>query len=74
MLAGSRRSSPSETKGVDRSAPVAATDRCSSILHSNIRVILPTGQGLKSAIITDLMLLASLWIVEGGTQPYDARI
>ncbi|EON24097.1 CMP/dCMP deaminase [Nocardioides sp. CF8] len=39
--------------------------------HSNIRVILPTGEGLKSVLITDLMPLAALWTVEGGTQPYD---
>lgn len=34
-------------------------------------MILPTGEGLKSVLITDLMPLAAQWTVEGGTQPYD---
>ena len=42
--------------------------------HPSIRVILPTGDGLRSVRITDLMPLGAVWTVEDGTQPFDAAI
>jgi len=40
--------------------------------HPEIRVILPTGEGLRSVRIRDLMPLGTVWTVEDGTQPFDA--
>ena len=40
----------------------------------SVRVILPTGEGVKSVLISDLMPLAALWTVEGGTQPYNPAL
>ncbi len=42
--------------------------------YAGIRVILPTEQGVRSVLITDLMPLAALWTVDGGTQPYDPKL
>lgn len=42
--------------------------------YPSIRVILLTQYGARSVSITDLMPLAALWTVEGGTQPYDPTI
>lgn len=42
--------------------------------HPTVRVILPTEQGLKSLLIADLLPLAALWTVEGGTQPYNPAL
>jgi len=42
--------------------------------HPGIRVILPTGEGLRSVRIRDLMPLGTVWTVEDGTQPFDAAI
>lgn len=39
--------------------------------HPKIRVILPTEFGVRSVLIRDLMPLAAVWTVEGGTQDYD---
>jgi cytidine deaminase len=39
--------------------------------HPAVRVILPTEDGAKSVLITELMSLAALWTVEGGTQLYN---
>ena len=36
-----------------------------------IRVILPTEEVIRSVSIADLMPLATVWTIEGGTQPYD---
>ncbi len=57
--------------------PVGPCGRDRQILfdyHPGIRVILPTQDGLRSVSITDLMPLASVWTVEGGTQPYDPSV
>jgi cytidine deaminase len=42
--------------------------------HPGIRVILPTGEGVRSVRIRDLMPLGAVWTVEEGTQPYDPEI
>ncbi len=42
--------------------------------HPEVRVILPTEEGVKSVLISDLMPLAALWTVEGGTQPYNPAL
>jgi len=42
--------------------------------HPEVRVILPTEEGAKSVLISDLMPLAALWTVEGGTQPYNPAL
>jgi cytidine deaminase len=36
--------------------------------------ILPTEYGVRSVLITDLMPLAAVWTVDGGTQPYDPSL
>jgi cytidine deaminase len=40
----------------------------------DIRVIVPTEDGVRSVLITDLLLLASAWNTERGTQPYDPSL
>ncbi len=57
--------------------PVGPCGRDRQVLfdyYPGIRVILPTGDGLRSVRIRDLMPLAALWTVEGGTQPFDPAI
>jgi cytidine deaminase len=57
--------------------PVGPCGRDRQVLfdyHPTVRVILPTGDGAKSVLITDLMPLAAVWTVEGGTQPYDPAV
>lgn len=39
--------------------------------HPKIRVILPTEVGVSSVSVPDLMPMAAMWTVEGGTQDYD---
>ena len=34
-------------------------------------MILPTGEGIRSVRIRDLMPLGAVWTPEDGTQPYD---
>jgi cytidine deaminase len=53
--------------------PVGPCGRDRQVLfdyHPLVRVILPTDHGIQSVLITDLMPLAAVWTVEGGTQPY----
>src|SRR5690349_12107357 len=55
--------------------PVGPCGRDRQVLfdyHPAIRVILPTGTGISSVRIRDLMPLGAVWTVEEGTQPYDA--
>jgi cytidine deaminase len=40
--------------------------------HPDIRVILPTDDGVRSVTVTDLMPLAARWTVESGTLPSGA--
>lgn len=57
--------------------PVGPCGRDRQVLfdyHPGIRVILPTQNGIRSMLITDLMPLAAPWTVEGGTQPYDPSL
>jgi cytidine deaminase len=57
--------------------PVGPCGRDRQVLfdyHPGIRVILPTGDGLRSVRIRDLMPLGAVWTVEDGTQPFDAAI
>lgn len=42
--------------------------------HPDIRVILPTAEGIKSVRIKDLMPLAAVWTAESGTQQFDPAI
>lgn len=57
--------------------PVGPCGRDRQVLfdyHPGIRVILPTGQGVRSVRIQDLMPLAAVWTVEGGTQEFDPAV
>jgi cytidine deaminase len=57
--------------------PVGPCGRDRQVLfdyHPGIRVILPTADGLRSVGIRDLMPLAAVWTLEGGTQPFDAAL
>ena len=53
--------------------PVGPCGRDRQVLldyYPDVRVILPTGDGVRSVVVTDLMPLAAMWTVDGGTQPY----
>ena len=57
--------------------PVGPCGRDRQVLfdyHPNIRVILPTAEGIRSVQIKDLMPLAAVWTVEPGTQQFDPAI
>ena len=57
--------------------PVGPCGRDRQVLfdyHPRIRVLLPTGDGVRSVAIRDLMPLGAVWTVEEGTQPYDETI
>ena len=54
--------------------PVGPCGRDRQILfdyHPQIRVILPTPDGVRSVKITDLMPLGAVWTPDEGTQPFD---
>lgn len=54
--------------------PVGSCGRDRQVLfdyHPAVRVILPTEEGVKSVLISDLMPLPALWTVEGDSQPYN---
>ena len=57
-----------------RSAPAVVTAKVLLDYHPTVRVLLPTERGVRSVLITDLMPLAAVWTVEGGTQPYDPAV
>ena len=51
--------------------PVGPCGRDRQVLldyHPGVRVILPTGEGLRSVTIEDLMPLATVWSIENGSQ------
>jgi cytidine deaminase len=51
--------------------PVGPCGRDRQVLldyHPGVRVILPTGEGLRSVTIEDLMPLATVWSIEHGSQ------
>jgi len=57
--------------------PVGPCGRDRQVLfdyHPGIRVILPTEHGVRSVLITDLMPLAALWTVDGGTRSFDPAL
>jgi cytidine deaminase len=57
--------------------PVGPCGRDRQVLfdyHPNIRVILPTAEGVRSVRIKDLMPLGAVWTVEEGTQEFDPTI
>lgn len=57
--------------------PVGPCGRDRQVLfdyHPSVRVILPTEHGVRSVLITDLLPLAAVWTVDGGTQPYDPDV
>jgi len=57
--------------------PVGPCGRDRQVLFDyywNIRVILPTSDGIRSVRIRDLLPLGAVWSVENGTQPFDPRI
>ena len=57
--------------------PVGPCGRDRQVLfdyHPNIRVILPTADGVRSVRIRELMPLAAVWTVEDGTQAFDPTI
>jgi cytidine deaminase len=54
--------------------PVGPCGRDRQVLldyHPNIRVILPTAEGVRSVRIRDLMPLGAVWTPEEGTQEFD---
>jgi cytidine deaminase len=57
--------------------PVGPCGRDRQVLfdyHPNIRVILPTPDGVRSVRIKDIMPLAAVWTVEDGTQSFDPSL
>ncbi len=57
--------------------PIGPCGRDRQILfdyYRSVRVILPTQDGLKSVLITDLMPLAAVWSAEHGTQTFDPSL
>jgi cytidine deaminase len=57
--------------------PVGPCGRDRQVLfdyHPDIRVLLPTEQGVGSVSIKDLMPLGAVWTVDEGTQPYDPTL
>jgi cytidine deaminase len=57
--------------------PVGPCGRDRQILfdyYPDIRVILPTGEGVRSVPIRTLMPLGALWTPADGTQPYDPTL
>ncbi|MGX6606617.1 cytidine deaminase family protein [Micromonosporaceae bacterium Da 78-11] len=57
--------------------PVGPCGRDRQILfdyHPGIRVLLPTGQGVRSVRVRDLMPLGAVWTVDEGTQPFDPAL
>ena len=57
--------------------PVGPCGRDRQVLfdyHRDIRVILPTAEGVRSVRVRDLMPLGAVWTVEDGTQEFDPTI
>lgn len=57
--------------------PVGPCGRDRQVLfdyHPDIRVVLPTADGVKSVRIKDLMPLAASWAIGTGTQPFDPAL
>lgn len=76
-VAGARELTTIAAVGNHGRGPVGPCGRDRQVLfdyYPNIRVVLPTKYGVRSVLITDLMPLAALWTVDGGTQSYDPAI
>ncbi|MEV4093697.1 cytidine deaminase family protein [Streptosporangium saharense] len=59
--------------GDEGRGPIAPCGRCRQILsdyHPDIRVLLPTGDGVRSVRITDLIPLNGRWDMDTGTRPF----
>jgi cytidine deaminase len=57
--------------------PVGPCGRDRQVLldyHPNIRVILPTAEGIRTVRIKDLMPLGAVWTPDEGTQPFDPTL
>jgi cytidine deaminase len=57
--------------------PVGPCGRDRQVLfdyHPNIRVILPTADGIRTVRIKDLMPLGAVWTADAGTQEFDPTI
>jgi len=60
--------------GNEGRGPVGPCGRDRQVLfdyHPDIRVILPTPDGIRSVRIKDLLPLGAVWNVDTGTQPFD---
>ena len=74
---GARELSTIVAVGNGGRGPVGPCGRDRQVLfdyYRNIRVILPTADGIRSVRIRDLMPLGAVWSVENGTQPFDPMI
>jgi cytidine deaminase len=74
---GARQLSTIVAVGNHGRGPVGPCGRDRQVLfdyHPEIRVLLPTEAGIRSVLIRDLMPLAAVWTVEGGTQSYNPAI
>jgi cytidine deaminase len=74
---GARKLTAIVAVGNNGRGPVGPCGRDRQILfdyHPGIRVILPTEQGVRSVRIQDLMPLAAVWTVDGGTQQFDPAL
>lgn len=72
---GARQVSTVVAVGNHGRGPVGPCGRDRQVLldyHPEARVILPTAEGVRSVVVTDLMPLAAAWTIEGGTQAYRA--
>ncbi|MGH3096997.1 MAG: cytidine deaminase family protein [Streptosporangiales bacterium] len=75
--AGAREITTIVAVGNHGRGPVGPCGRDRQVLfdyHPGIRVVLPTELGARSVLITDLMPLAAVWTVDGGTQHYDPAL
>lgn len=74
---GARELSTIVAVGNHGRGPVGPCGRDRQVLfdyHPDIRVILPTESGVRSVSIRDLLPLAAVWTVDGGTQDYDPSL
>lgn len=74
---GARRLSTIVAVGNMGRGPVGPCGRDRQVLfdyHPDIRVILPTAEGVRSVHVRDLMPLGAVWTVQDGTQEFDPTI
>lgn len=71
---GARQLTTIVAVGNNGRGPVGPCGRDRQVLfdyYPDIRVILPTEDGVRSVRIKDLMPLGAVWTVQDGTQPFD---